>query len=131
MSTRSGGGAMRAWRATIMALTVLAGWAWVGPAVAGPGQTRGVSQMPFAWTPHVIDGVVQAIAVVDAVAVVGGRFSSVQEADSATPVVRHFLFAFQLGTGRILQSFAPRLDHPVRALAAGPDRTVFVGGSFT
>lgn len=127
----SGGGAMRAWRATIMALTMLACWAWVGPATAGPEQMRVVSQRPFAWTPHVLDGVVQAIAVVDNVAVVGGRFSSVQEVGAAAPVVRHFLFAFQLGTGRLLTGFTPKLDHPVRALAPGPDHSVFVGGGFT
>jgi len=123
---------MRRWQATVLGLMVLATSAGaVGPAAAGPDQKRVVSERPFAWTPHVLDGVVQAIAVVGDVAVVGGRFSAVQEAASATPVVRHNLFAFQLRTGRLLSGFTPRLNQPVRALAPGPDHSVYVGGSFT
>jgi hypothetical protein len=111
---------------------VLGGSGWVPrSATAGPEQARAVSQRPVAWTPHVLDGVVHAIAVVGDVAVVGGRFQSVREADATAPVVRQFLFAFELGTGRLLPSFIPRLNRPVLALAAGPDKTVYVGGSFT
>ena len=49
-----------------------------------------------------------------------------------TLVTRDDIFAYQLGTGTIDPNFAPVLDQgPVYTVIAGPDNTVYVGGSFT
>src|SRR5262245_62041808 len=100
------------------------------PAAAEQWQARVVSQKPFAWTPHVLDGFVQAIAVIGDVAVAGGRFSSVQEASSGKTLNRNNLFAFKLGTGEVLPNFAPRINGFIYALAGGAAGTVYVGGAF-
>jgi hypothetical protein len=89
-----------------------------------------VSAKPYGWTPHVLDGVVSAIAVVGDIAVVGGRFGTVREARSAQVLHRRNLFAFQLGTGRVLPAFVPRVDGHVLALEAAGDGSIYVGGAF-
>jgi hypothetical protein len=90
-----------------------------------------VSARPVAWTPHVLDGFIHAIAVSGDVAVVGGQFTTVQEVGMRTSIARHNLFAFQLGTGRVLPEFTPAVNGPVLALADGVDNSVYVGGRFT
>ncbi|MBO3745719.1 hypothetical protein J5X84_06515 [Streptosporangiaceae bacterium NEAU-GS5] len=100
-------------------------------------QARVVSADPVGFTPHVLDGIVNAFAVVGDTVIVGGAFTSVAEAApqggqaQGRPSKRGNLFAFDLRTGRISPDFAPWLDGPVAALAPGPDGTVYVGGSFT
>jgi len=42
---------------------------------------------------------------------------------------RDYLFAYELGTGRILP-WVPKVDGPVYALAAGPNGSVYAGGAF-
>jgi hypothetical protein len=81
-------------------------------------------------TPHVLDGSVRAIAIVGSTAVIGGDFSEVSDASGRTLYQRDSLFAFDLPTGHVLD-FAPQLDGPVYALAAGPSGSVYVGGAFT
>lgn len=109
----------------------------VPPGIAAAGTTkhsRVVSADPVNTTPHVLDGIVNAIALVDGTVVVGGSFGEVREAGSAGAarvLPRANLFAYDLATGRILPGFAPRLDRPVQALAAGVHGTVYVGGRFT
>ncbi|MGW0058935.1 hypothetical protein ACWDTT_03260 [Streptosporangium sandarakinum] len=115
------------------ALAVLAVLA-VPPPPAAAGTVRHpavVSADPVDTTPHVLDGIVNAIALVGDTVVVGGRFGRVREAGSARAVERRNLFAYDLATGRILPGFAPRPDRPVRALAAGDGGTVYAGGEFT
>ncbi|MEU8377671.1 hypothetical protein [Streptosporangium sp. NPDC048865] len=103
-----------------------------GIAAAGTTEHRGVvSADPVDTTPHVLDGIVNAIALVDGTVVVGGSFGQVREARSARVLPRANLFAYDLATGRILPGFAPRLDRPVQALAAGVRGTVYAGGRFT
>lgn len=90
---------------------------------------RIVSEDPVDWTPHVLDGEVRAFAVVGDTVVVGGDFTAVTDHTGRRSYERWYLFAFQMGTGRVLD-FAPWLDGPVLALEPGPDGTVYVGGRF-
>ncbi|MFF3442258.1 delta-60 repeat domain-containing protein [Streptosporangium sp. NPDC002721] len=118
----------RATYALVAALTL------VPPGIAAAGTTEHdgvVSADPVDTTPHVLDGIVNAIALVDGTVVVGGSFGEVREAGSARTLRRANLFAYELATGRILPGFAPRLDRPVQALAAGVRGTVYAGGRFT
>ncbi|SDG44240.1 protein of unknown function [Sinosporangium album] len=101
---------------------------------AGPAKTdltKIVSTDPVNHTPHVLDGIVNAFAIVGRTAIVGGSFSEVSEADGSEEFERSHLFAFDLVTGRVLPDFAPDLDGPVYALAAGADGTVYAGGTFS
>ncbi|WP_188188588.1 delta-60 repeat domain-containing protein [Nonomuraea sp. SYSU D8015] len=101
------------------------------PAAAAPvAHTRVVSADPIDSTPHVLDGIVNAIAVVGRTVVVGGDFSEVSDAARTTVLPRDNLFAFDLPTGRILPDFAPVVSGPVHALASGERGTVYVGGDF-
>nr|WP_062340649.1 delta-60 repeat domain-containing protein [Herbidospora sakaeratensis] len=108
---------------TVSALALVATPAWAGirhPSVVSPN--------PVNHTPHVLDGIVNAFALVGNTVVVGGEFSSVKSGTST--LRRTNLFAFDLTTGRI-SPFAPFLDGAVNALAAGADGTVYAGGSFS
>lgn len=96
----------------------------------GVTHDRVVSADPVDFTPHVLDGVVNAIALVGRTVVVGGSFSRVREARSGPELPRANLFAFDVVTGRIATGFAPRVHGPVYALAPGPNGTVYVGGDF-
>lgn len=89
-----------------------------------------VSPDPVDWTPHVLDGIVNAFALVDGKVVVGGSFTRVRNADDRRVLRRHNLFAFDLATGKIDEAFAPVIGGTVYALAPGPAGTVYVGGSF-
>ncbi|WP_308169562.1 delta-60 repeat domain-containing protein [Acrocarpospora catenulata] len=109
-----------------MALLLPGGAAW-----AGVEQSKVVSANPVDHTPHVLDGIVNALAVVGRTVVVGGKFSTVQNAGGRAKLARHNLFAFDLRTGRIDPGFRPQMDGPVLSLAPGPGNTVFAGGSFS
>ncbi|TMR97353.1 hypothetical protein [Nonomuraea basaltis] len=89
-----------------------------------------VSADPIDSTPHVLDGIVNAIAVVGRTVVVGGSFSEVTDAARTVVHARDNLFAYDLPTGRILPGFAPVVSGPVHGLAAGERGTVYVGGEF-
>ncbi|GAA3443628.1 hypothetical protein [Planomonospora venezuelensis] len=103
-----------------------------GTAAAGTVAHSGVvSADPVDTTPHVLDGIVNAIALVGGAVVVGGSFSEVSDAGSSTVLMRDNIFAYDLATGRILRDFAPELNGPVQALAAGTGGTVYAGGAFT
>lgn len=103
-----------------------------GVAAAGAVEhDRVVSADPVNNTPHVLDGIVNAIALVGGTVVVGGSFGKVREARGTRVLARANLFAYDLATGRIRPGFAPRVDRPVRALAAGVRGTVYAGGRFT
>ncbi|GLW98396.1 delta-60 repeat domain-containing protein [Microtetraspora sp. NBRC 16547] len=101
-----------------------------GTAQAGVRQPVVVSQKPVANTPHVLDGIVNAIALVGGTVVVGGNFSAVSDAGGDEQLPRENLFAYDLRTGKVLPDFAPSMSGTVYALAAGADGTVYVGGSF-
>ncbi|MGW0808448.1 delta-60 repeat domain-containing protein [Nonomuraea sp. NPDC002799] len=93
-------------------------------------QPRVVSADPIDSTPHVLDGIVNAIAVVGGTVVVGGSFTEVSDAGRTTALPRDNLFAYDLVTGRILPGFAPSVSGTVYGLTAGEDGTVYVGGEF-
>lgn len=112
--------------AAVLAATVLLGTA---PAMAGTAQPVVVSANPVDDTPNVLDGTVYAIAVVGSTVIVGGDFSTVQNAAGGTHYHRVNLFAYQLATGAVT-AFAVDLDGTVNALVAGPHNTVYVGGAF-
>jgi hypothetical protein len=91
-----------------------------------------VSENPQDWTPHVLDGRIDALTRVGNRIVAGGRFSKVREAGSTTVLSRKNLFAFDAATGAIDRSFNPAPEGGgVNALVSAPDGTaVFVGGQF-
>jgi beta-propeller uncharacterized protein DUF5122 len=92
-----------------------------------------VSANPADFTPHVVDGQVNAIAPVGGTntVVVGGTFTLVRRAGTTATLTRNHLFAFDRSSGAISTSFAPLLNGPVETLAVAPDgRSVYVGGAF-
>ncbi|MBF8187101.1 hypothetical protein ITP53_15415 [Nonomuraea sp. K274] len=99
-------------------------------ASAPAAHPRVVSADPIDNTPHVLDGIVNAIALVGGTVVVGGSFSEVSDAARTTVLARDNLFAYDLATGRILPDFRPSVTGPVHGLAAGDRGTVYVGGEF-
>ena len=99
------------------------------PAAAALAQPSRVQTNPVDFTPHVLDGEVRAFALVGGVVVVGGDFNAVTDASRRVRYNRTNVFAYELRSGRVLD-FAPRLDGPVLSLAAGPNNTVYLGGSF-
>ncbi|MFF5225076.1 PKD domain containing protein [Dactylosporangium sp. NPDC000521] len=101
-----------------------------GVAVAGQAMQGVVSQRPVVWTPNVLDGAIAGMAVIGDTVVVGGNFTTVADAATGRRTARRSLFAFQLGTGRVLD-FAPELNGRVTAVAAGPGGTVYAAGTFT
>lgn len=116
--------------ATLTPILTLGGQLPARAADAVPAQRGLGSAVPADSTPRVLDGSVRAITLVGAVAVIGGDFTEVSDASGTTLYQRDSLFAYDLTTGSVLD-FAPHLDGPVYALAAGPAGTVYVGGAFT
>jgi hypothetical protein len=114
--------------AAVAVITALA--AGINPATADLAQPTVVSENPVDYTPHVLDGTVWTMAVVGNTVVVGGSFTSVADSSRRHTYARRDIFAFDLRDGTI-RPFAPEVDGPVYALAAGPDDTVYTGGAFT
>jgi hypothetical protein len=117
-------------RLIILAALAAAVIAGTVPAVADTAQPRVVSDNPVDFTPQVQNGTVYALALVGHTVIVGGDFTQVANADESLLYNRRFLFAYDLTTGAIT-NFAPGLNGPVKALAAGPNNTVYVGGRFS
>ena len=103
-----------------------------GAAVNVP-QAVVVSSNPADWTPHVLDGKVDAIVQVGNKVVAGGLFTRVASAAApTTTIARNNIFVFDATTGTIDTAFAPVLDGEVESLAVAPDGLhVFAGGRFT
>jgi hypothetical protein len=101
-------------------------------AAVNVAQPAVVSSNPVDWTPHVLDGKVNAIVQVGDTVVAGGRFTRVRSSADPTPIARANIFAFDATTGAIHTAFAPGLDSEVESLAVAPDGLhVFAGGRFT
>jgi hypothetical protein len=111
------------------ALIVVAVVACADPADADLAQATIVSANPVDWTPHVLDGTVWTMAAVGDMMVVGGSFTRVADSSRRSTYARKNIFAFSLANGAI-EPFAPEVDGPVYALAAGAGGTVYVGGAF-
>ena len=100
------------------------------PALQVVPQDRLPSDNPSNFTPHVLDGEVDAIAQVGDWIVLGGNFTQVQAASGGPVLTRNSILAFHKSTGAISTAFAPSMSGPVKALATGPNGTVYAGGSF-
>jgi hypothetical protein len=118
--------------ALVSAAVLVALVAQPGAAVNAP-QPQMVSSNPADWTPHVLDGRVDAVVQVGSKMIAGGKFSQVATAAApTTAIVRSNIFAFDATTGAIDTAFAPVMDDEVESLAVAPDGlSVFAGGRFT
>ncbi|MGI5119144.1 delta-60 repeat domain-containing protein [Marinactinospora thermotolerans] len=117
--------------AALSALALTSTALYASPALAGLAHDSVVSERPVAWTPHVLDGSVKAIAQVGDVIVVGGDFTRVMAPNRTGETKRAGLFAFRPGTGELLTEFRPEVNGTVISLVPSPDGGVFVGGDFT
>ena len=115
--------------AAVTVLTALAPVAWTSPATADMAHARVVSANPVNFTPHVLDGTVWALALVGDTVVVGGSFTKVADSGRKHTYARKNVFAYGLRDGAV-RAFAPAVNGPVYALAAGASNTVYLGGSF-
>jgi PKD domain/Malectin domain/Domain of unknown function (DUF5122) beta-propeller len=93
-------------------------------------QNQLVSANPANFTPNVLDGEVDSLAQVGNTIIAGGSFTQVQAASGGPVLNRTSIFAFNKDTGAISTTFAPALPGGVKAVAAGPNNTVYVGGKF-
>jgi PKD repeat protein len=101
-------------------------------AAVGATHTGIVGEVPTSTTPRILDGTVHDIVQVGTRIVVAGTFTQVQDApaNGGAATTWPYVFAFDSTTGRIDRAFDPQLNQEVRALAAGPNGTVYVGGIF-
>ena len=94
---------------------------------------RVVSADPASFTPHVMNGSVNAIVQVGRKVIAAGTFTSVSPAgtptDTGDDLIRNRIFAFDAVTGAIDPSFDPNLGGSANSLAVrGTD--IYVGGAF-
>jgi hypothetical protein len=109
----------------------------VGAAPAGAVNAdhgdRVVSADPADFTPHVMDGSVNAITQIGNRIIAAGTFTRVSPAgtfaNTADDVVRNRIFAFDATTGAIDPSFNPNLGGAANSLDTD-GTSVYVGGSF-
>ncbi len=103
----------------------------VRPAPAGAIEGPMPSNVAPTWQTN---APVTALLAVGGVLYVGGEFTSVRlpgRPVGSGEIVRHYLAAFEAGTGRLIVGFNHPLDAPVHSLAASPDgQTIYVGGDF-
>ena len=103
------------------------------PSVVLPGL---VSSNPVnGITPHILDGGkqdgVKGMAQIGNTMVVAGSFTQVGEANGGPAITRNHIFAFDVTTGHISDSFVPELDGKVESVQPAPDGlSVFIGGYF-
>ena len=120
-----------------MFAAVLAVLAMVSAAVVPAGavqleQATIVSEDPVDWTPHALNGEVDALIQVGNTVVVGGSFTTIRSAASGTQINRPYIFAYNATTGALLSAFSPTFNGRVRALVGSADgQSVYVGGDFT
>jgi hypothetical protein len=117
----------------VAALTLLGLGSPQAGAVNADHGDRVVSANPADFTPHVMNGSVDAITQVGNRIIAAGSFTSVSPAgtfgNTADDLVRNRIFAFDATTGAIDPGFNPNLGGPVKSLDT--DGTyVYVGGRF-
>ncbi len=97
------------------------------------GGTLASATSPAGWTPHVLDGYVDAIAEVGDTMVIGGNFTQIATAAAPnTSIARPYVFSFQKGTGQINSSFSPVVNGEVTSiLPTGDGQTVWIAGGFS
>jgi PKD repeat protein len=106
----------------------------LGPAPASAAAVHGgvVGAVPDARTPHVLDNRVLDIEQVGDRIVVAGSFTRVRDSSvhGGGPWEQPYVFAFDAVTGAIDRSFAPKVSGLVNTVLAGPDGSVYIGGTF-
>ena len=120
-------------RAVVILVALVAGLtALVAPAAAvQTAQSVVVNPNPADWTPHVLDGKVNAIVQVGSTVYLGGQFSRVRSASSTTEIGRANIVAFNATTGAI-SSFAPSFNGEITSIVPSADgQSLYVGGFFT
>ena len=90
-----------------------------------------VSDNPSGFTPHVLDGHINALLPVGNRIVAAGLFTQVQASGGGATLTRNNIFAFDATSGTIDTTFVPNINGEVNALALGPDGGIFVGGTFS
>jgi PKD repeat protein len=124
-------------RVTLLVLAVLAAGlaspagADTRPGVPGEPVTVSADGLPTVQ----VDGVVWQQVVVGNIVYAAGSFSTARPAGAApgtNTVTRQNLLAFDITTGQLITSFAPRTNAQVLAIAASPDGSrLYIGGDFT
>jgi PKD repeat protein len=95
-------------------------------------QTGIVSANPADFTPDLVDGDVQSVVQIGGRIFIGGNFTQVKEAGSATVVDRGRVLAFDAATGAIDPTFKPSVDGEVSVLLPSADgKSIYLGGLFT
>ncbi|MCB0975448.1 MAG: hypothetical protein KDB86_12980 [Actinobacteria bacterium] len=88
-----------------------------------------VPETPRLGADRILDGEIMALEQIGDRILVGGDFTTVTLADGST-VAQPYLAAFDANTGLLDQTFRPAIDGAVRAVIAGPDDTLIIGGEF-
>lgn len=114
---------------TMSSLLLIPMAALAPPAAAAPHDGV-VGEQPAQWTPHVLDGAIKDILRLGDTVLVAGEFNRVADPDESNTHERQNLFAFEHGTGEVLQDFTPSVDGVVTSLTEGPDGSVVLGGHF-
>ena len=96
---------------------------------------RLLTENPANGTPRILDGGrpdgVKAFAQIGSTMYAGGSFTQVSESSGPT-ITRVHIFAFDVNTGAISNSFVPQLNGKVESIQPAPGgAAVFVGGYFT
>lgn len=102
--------------------------AQTSPAVAQPAQDRLVSEIPEDFTPNITDGRVLTITQVGSKVIMGGDFTQVVKGGT---FARANILAIDATTGAVDTAFAPAINGTVETVLAGPNNTVYVGGTFS
>jgi hypothetical protein len=102
------------------------------PAMAVPADEKLPSANPVDWTPRVLNNAVLAVTEIGSKVVVGGSFTTIQQANTSTQLSRPYLFAYNADTGAIDNSFVPVLNGRVESVLPHPDGDkVWVAGAFS
>lgn len=103
------------------------------PASAGAAQVTTVSAAPRVGTPEVLDNRVLDFAEAGGRIVVAGDFTQVRDAaaNGGATFAQRSVFAYDPVSGAIDRSFVPAVNGVVNAVLAGPDNTVYLGGTFS
>ncbi|MEZ5098083.1 MAG: hypothetical protein R2731_19595 [Nocardioides sp.] len=104
--------------AAIMAVTVM----------SLPAQAAYQNATAASWVPN---QPVYAIAVTAKRIYLGGEFTRLTNPDTGASIARSGLVALDRATGNPIKSWSADTDHAVRALVAGGDGRLYVGGDFT
>src|SRR4051794_23883833 len=142
MRATSPGARTRAMAATTAMAVAAASWALLLPGMARADSapvpvtaTDPVTVAADALPTVQINGVVWSQVVVGTTVYVGGSFTSARPAGApagTNETPRANLLAYDIGTGKLITSFAPNLNGQVLAVTASPDGSrLYVAGDFT